>query len=399
MSQIAMVVFSYYPADPRVRREAEALSRAGMNVDVIALRAPKEPRVEQLGRITTYRVMQGTENKESFVKYLRLSAAFAVLAFFKLQILSLQKNRKLIQIHNMPDFLVFAGVAHKVFGKPLILDLHDLTPELFKSKWSAEKNGALMQTARLAEKISCGFADHLITTSAGFQKQLVARGIPPAKITLVLNTADDHVFKTQSQRQWIKIEKSARLLYHGTVARRFGLHIAIEAVHRLRKTIPEAQLRIYGKYDPTYRRELENLIAQFGLQDRVRLCGFLHQEEIVKIIESSDLGIVPYLSDPFMDLALSTKTFEYVNMRLPTVASKLPSLTALFDDESIKYFAPGNAADLADKIAAFCGDPEARQSYTERAATAYQKIAWPVMAERYRRLIQDLMVNGKDKSV
>ena len=36
--KVAMIVFSYYPADPRVRREADALVEAGMLVDVICLR-------------------------------------------------------------------------------------------------------------------------------------------------------------------------------------------------------------------------------------------------------------------------------------------------------------------------------------------------------------------------
>ena len=35
----AMVVFSYYPADPRPRRAAEALVKEGMSVDLICLRA------------------------------------------------------------------------------------------------------------------------------------------------------------------------------------------------------------------------------------------------------------------------------------------------------------------------------------------------------------------------
>ena len=37
MSTVAMVVFSSYPFDPRVRREAEALAAKGISVDVICL--------------------------------------------------------------------------------------------------------------------------------------------------------------------------------------------------------------------------------------------------------------------------------------------------------------------------------------------------------------------------
>ncbi len=121
--------------------------------------------------------------------------------------------------------------------------------------------------------------------------------------------------------------------------------------------------------------------------------GFLRQEELVEIIENSDIGVVPYLSDPFMDLALSTKTFEYVSMGLPVVASRLPSLTALFNEESIHYFAAGDAADLANKIIALCSDPIARKAYAERAAGAYEKFSWPIMADRYLNVINAQLTN------
>jgi glycosyltransferase involved in cell wall biosynthesis len=95
-----------------------------------------------------------------------------------------------------------------------------------------------------------------------------------------------------------------------------------------------------------------------------------------------------------MDLALSTKTFEYVNMGLPVVASRLPSLTALFNDASIHYFAPGNAAELANAIAALCHNPTARQAYVERAARVYEKFSWPIMADRYLNLINGLTISN-----
>ncbi len=394
MLRIAMVVFSYYPADPRVRREAEKLNRSEIAVDVICLRGSEEAPVEKFGHVTAYRVMNAPAKKESFLKYFWSSSLFAIKAFVKLQQLSLKKQYNLVQVHNMPDFLILVGVIHKMLGRPLILDLHDLTPELFESKWGAGKIALFRPLVRLVEKIACRFADHLITTSVGFQERLIERGNSRDKITLVLNTADDHIFTTRSQREWLRITHDVRLLYHGTVARRFGLHIAIEAVYKLQALVPGAKLYIYGKYDPAYRAELEEMISRLKLEDRVFVNGFRRQEEIVAIIENSDIGVAPYLSDPFMDLALSTKTFEYVNMRLPVVASRLPSLTALFNDASIHYFSPGNAADLANAIAALCSDPSARKAYVERAARVYKKFSWPIMGDRYLDLINGMTIRN-----
>jgi glycosyltransferase involved in cell wall biosynthesis len=181
------------------------------------------------------------------------------------------------------------------------------------------------------------------------------------------------------------------LLYHGTVAHRFGLHVAIEAVGRLRERLPGVRLFIYGRYDPSYRKSLERLVEASGLGGCVSLGGYLPLEKVKEVIGEADIGVVPYLSDPFMNLALSTKTFEYVSMRLPVVASRLDSITSIFTDRSLEYFNPGNATDLADAIMRICRAPALRKDYIDNAAEAYEPISWPVMSKRYLKTINGLI--------
>lgn len=391
MARIAMVVFSYYPADPRVRREAEVLERAGHSVDILCLRKKDEKRIETFGRVNAYRVMAGSENKESLLKYFALSSAFAATALFKVIALSLKHRHQLIQVHNMPDFLVFTAIYHKLYGIPVVLDLHDLTVELFESKTKGKPLAALLGVVKAVEKLSCRFADQLITTSAGFKKRLIERGVKPEKVALVLNSADDRIFKSQPPRAWKSLNEGPVLLYHGTVARRFGLHIAIEAVEKLRKAFPAARLNIYGKYDPSYMDELKELVVKKGLAGSVSINGYLQSDKISDAIASSDIGVVPYLSDPFMDLALSTKVFEYVSMGMPIVAAGLDSIRGIFDESSIKYFNPGDAHDLAEKVSEFCLRPEERRSFAKKAQMAYSAISWPVMSDRYLETVNALI--------
>jgi glycosyltransferase involved in cell wall biosynthesis len=222
--------------------------------------------------------------------------------------------------------------------------------------------------------------------------------VRPEKITLILNSADERIFENHGVRKFDRIERGARLLYHGTVAGRFGLTAAIDAVARLQEIIPETVLHIYGKYDPNYRRELEEQIERLCLSDRVVLGGYRSLEEIREIICRSDIGIVPYLSDAFMSLALSTKTFEYVAMGCPVVASRVASLQLIFDEQSIRYVAPGRPDDLAEKMAELCQHPQLRESYVKRAAQAYQAVSWPVMENRYLRLVGSYMSSAHAKT-
>ena len=56
MKKAVAVVFSYYPSDPRVRREAEALVQKGMPVDVICLKGKNEPGKEVINGVCIYRL-------------------------------------------------------------------------------------------------------------------------------------------------------------------------------------------------------------------------------------------------------------------------------------------------------------------------------------------------------
>ncbi len=395
MARIAMVVFSYYPADPRVRREAEVLERAGHSVDVLCLRKKGEKSFESFGSVAAYRVMPGSENKESLLKYFALSSVFAAAAIIKLSALTLKRPYRLVQVHNMPDFLVFTALFHKLTGVPVVLDLHDLTVELFESRTAGKPLKALLGLVKAVERLSCSFADQLITTSAGFRRRLIERGVRPDKVTLVLNSADDRIFDAPPPREWKDIDEGPVLLYHGTVARRFGLHVAIEAVESLKETHPGARLDIYGKYDPSYRAELEELVAAKGLSGSVTINGFLRLDKVSQAIASADMGVVPYLSDPFMNLALSTKIFEYVSMGMPVVAAGLDSIREIFGEGSIKYFRPGDASDMAEKIAEFCANPAERRTYAEKARSAYSAVSWPVMSGKYLETVNTLIAGSR----
>ncbi len=399
MSRIAMIVLSQYPGDPRVRREAEALARHGEEVDIICFRKPEQTAVESWGNVTAHRIML-VRDKSSIIRYLLFSQGFGLAAAAKLEALSRTRHYELVQIHNLPDQLVFAALLHRLRGVPVVLDLHDLMVELFESKWHGPRARVLLPVVKLVERLSCGFASRLITTSEGFRGKLLSRGIPADKITLVLNSADNHIFYRPASGVMERDARAdavltePRLVYHGTVAHRFGLHVLLEAVALLRDRGLRPTLRLHGKFDPDYRPVLERIVAARGLEQAVTLGEYLTHEEIRELLYGMDLGVVPYLRDSFMDLALSTKSFEYIAVGLPVVASRVDSMTGLLSPRAIAYSDPDNAADLADRIQELCADPARRRDLSRNADVEYGAIAWPVMEERYVSLMTGLLRRG-----
>jgi glycosyltransferase involved in cell wall biosynthesis len=384
-----MISQSPYPFDPRVRRQAERLAKAGFEVDIICLPFREDLKVEKFGSvITAHRVMKKNPGQENILKYLILSLRFFLLAFVKLQNLHRKRNYKLIQIHNMPDVHVFIATLQKISNVPVVLDIHDLTPELLTSKWQSNLSRKVKPLIVFFEKLSCRFSDHIITVTEGCKEILSSRSAPPEKISLVLNTANTSLFPFYEERVFNKITRGARLLYHGTVAERFGLHVVIDAIPHILKEIPGTTLLVHGKYDADYKELLKKKITDLNLENTVELGDARSHEELYEIMKQCDIEVVPYISNEYMNLSLSTKAFECAAAGLPIVATHLRTLRLAFDDNAITYAEDQNPEDFARKIVDICLNPEKRKLMTQNAFKAVSSISGDVMEERYLSLIE-----------
>ena len=142
MKKICMVCQSYYLRDPRVRREAEALADDGFEVDVITLRDKGELKKEKVNGVNIYRLPL-MRKRGGIIRYLFEYFWFFFLSPLFLLYLFIKKRYKLIQIHTMPDFLVFCALIPKIFKVKIILDVHEPMPELFVSKYNLGKKNFL----------------------------------------------------------------------------------------------------------------------------------------------------------------------------------------------------------------------------------------------------------------
>ena len=190
-----MVVHAYYPlGETRVEREALALRDRGVEVDVVCLQKPGEPREEVVDGVTVHRVPV-SRRKESGVLTQSLEyLEFFVLALKRVTALHLRRQYAVVQAHNLPDFLVFTALVPRLMGARVILDLHDLMPEFYMERFGREMNSPQVRLVRAQEWISCKFADHIITVTDQWRQALVNRGQPHQKIQVVMNVADERAF-------------------------------------------------------------------------------------------------------------------------------------------------------------------------------------------------------------
>lgn len=388
---ICMITQSPYPTDPRVRRQAEKLEKEGYNIDILCVDISNSPKVETYGPVTAYRILKYIRHEDQ-LNYFIFSIKFFLASFIKLQTLYREKKYALIQVHNMPDYHIFIGFIQKIFFRvPLVLDIHDLTVDLFQEKWASKKTKYILPLIEFIEKISCGFADQVLTVTQECVNILIKRGIKKEKIALILNSADEELFEFEENREFKVIKSGLKLFYHGTIADRFGIHIVIKALPFIIDKIPQTKLILYGKYDPSYKKYISGLISELKLENSVEFNYTVSIEKIIELMKTIDIGVVPYVASNYMHLALSTKAFEYVASGLPVVSSRLRSMESIFRESSVSFFEPGDSLDFANKVTELCENPQLRKKQIISAYEDLQKISWKVVSNKYSNIISQLI--------
>src|SRR4051812_31108415 len=111
-----LVAHSVLPMDPRVLREATALLDAGWTLDVICLRGQGEPPPTDLKRARIFGLPVRRHRGSGLAVYLLEYVLFFLLAGALLSWLSLRRHYRLVQVHNVPDFLVFTALLPRALG-------------------------------------------------------------------------------------------------------------------------------------------------------------------------------------------------------------------------------------------------------------------------------------------
>jgi len=386
-----MIVFAEYPlAETRVQREAEALIRNGYDVDIICLRKPGEKAADIYNNVNIYRenyqfpgiFLKSDGVAQRFLDYIR----FFLSATLRLNKLNSQKHYATIQVHNLPDFLVFSTFFCKRKGIPVILDLHDLMPEFFVGRFG-DNSSLIAKIIRWQEHISCKFANHVITVSEHWRQALIDRGVPADKCSVVMNVADDNIFHPAEDKQIHSPEdKGFRLIYHGSMHQRYGLDLAIQAVALLREKIPGIHLSLVGQGE--FLPDMRSMIDRLDLDKYVTIERKHLAEELPAIILSCNLGVVPYRTDVFTDGLLPTKLMEYAALGMPAVAARTTAIQAYFSDTITEFFKPGDAADLARCILMLYHNPLRLAELAHGSLKFREKYNWTRIGSEYVALVE-----------
>jgi len=390
MKKICMVCQSYYLRDPRVRREAEALADAGFVVDVINLRDRGEKRTETVNGVNIYR-LPIMRKRGGIIRYLFEYLFFFLFSSILLTCLFIRKRYKLVQIHTMPDFLVFCSLVPKIFKTKVILDVHEPMPELFMSKYGLKKDNFFIKILRFQERISLAFSHHIITIHEPLRRLFIKRNkISEKKVSVVLNIPDTKIFNIVDKKNMEARNKDFVLIYTGTIAERYGLDIAVRGVSSLKNKIPGLKLMIIGEGE--HLNYVKELVLKLNLGEYIEFYDPVSIDKIPAFINRADLGISTHKKDSFWDLYFSTKIVEFLISGLPVVSSKTKTIQYYFSEDNLFYFTPEREKEFAEKVLLAYRKPSLAKKKVENARkNISENMSWDREKIKYAELIESLI--------
>ncbi len=384
--RICMLAYTFYETDNRVRRYAETCAKRGDHVDAIVLRREGQPFYDTLNGVNIYRIQERRVDETKKLSYVIKLTRFFIKSSIYLAKKQLKNRYDLIHVHNPPDFHVFATWFPKLTGSEIILDIHDILPEFYTSKFSTSKNSIIYKLLVFIERVSATFADHVIISNHIWADTFTSRSATKDKCTVLLNYPDTQIFykrhKTRKNGKFI-------MIYPGSLNWHQGLDIAIKAFANVNKNVPEAEFYIYG--EGSAKKSLITLVSRLGLKGKVIFKEFVSMEKIADVMANADLGIIPKRNDKFGGEAFSTKSLEFMSMGVPIIISRTRIDQYYFNDSVVKFFEPENEKDLSEAMLLLIQDQELRNSLIKNAGIYAEQNNWDAKRYLYLDLVDSLI--------
>jgi glycosyltransferase involved in cell wall biosynthesis len=347
-----------------------------------------EPAHELIDGVEVRR-LGGTRARGSRLRYLVEYGSFFAGAAAILTREHVRRRFALVQVANPPDALVGCGFLQRVGGARLVLDIHDLSPELYASKFGKGDYPKGARLLELVERAATRLSHHVFVAGEPFRERLIERGLAATRVTSIPNGPDEQLFDPRLRDRL----EPGRLVYHGSLFDRYGVALALAALPRIRSKRADTRLDVWG--DGPELEPLRRQAEQSGLETTVAFHPPAPLREIPSLVANAACGLSTLRSDCFTELAFPTKVAEYAQLGVPVAASRTLALTRVFPDDAIAYYAPGDAGGLADAVLSLLDDPTRAAAQAEQARRAVGQMLWSKHAGRYLEVVERLLTRRR----
>lgn len=365
-------------------RHVEGLSKAlalmGHEVHVITLDFPGAAYEEESGSLYVHRVPVNLP-APTFHSWVLLFNHF-----FEKKVGQMAKEFGAPDVVHIHDWLtVSSGVAAKhMLRVPLVMTFH--STESSRSSHSQSPESAMVEGLEWWGSFE---AARVIAVSSWMKTEVASLfKTPTDKVSEIPNAVDPEKFEVEVDshaiREKWKIYNGEKLITAvGRLTAQKGFDDLIKAYANIRRSIPASKLLVVG--DGYMRGELESLSNQEHVKDSTIFAGFISEADLVGVLKSSDVVVVPSRFEPFGIIAL-----EAMAAGAPVVVSRVGGLAEIVDDsvDGLEV-EPNNPVAIAEATVRVLSDGALATRLAENGRAKAKAYSWASAAKRTLETYQE----------
>ena len=363
------------PQDRHVWNQCRALVSAGYDVTVICPQGAtrhREP-YEHLHGVHIHRYE--ARHADGGIAAYAVEYAAALWSMGRLAWrLASQQPFDLVHACSPPDFLLLSVLPLRRHGTRFIFDHHDLTPELFASRFG-RAGGPVHRATLLAEQVAFRLADVVLSVNDSYRKVALTRGGRRPEDVHVVRTGPDLTrFVPVASDPALKRGKPHLLSYVGVMGPQDGVDHAIRALAVLHERRQDWHAVFMG--DGEMLDEMRALAQELGIGEAVEFTGWVEHDTVSRVLSTSDVCLAPDPKNPLNDVSSMIKISEYMAMSRAIVSYDLQE-SRVGAGAAAVFASANDVEDFAARIDELLDDPGRRQSMGEAGrARAEGVLAW-----------------------
>lgn len=271
---------------------------------------------------------------------------------------------------NPPDLLFLPALWLKRRGARFVFDQHDLSPELYLSRFGRGED-LLYRAVCALERMTYRTADIVLATNESYRDVAIRRGgRRPEEVFVVRSAPETDRFQPVPPEPELKRGKPHLLCYLGVMGPQDGVDYALRALAKLRDELGRTDWHaVFVGAGDAFDAMVE-LSRRLGLAEQVQFTGRIPDADLVRYLSTADVCLSPDPRNPLNDVSTMNKVLEYMAMGRPIVSFDLREARVSAGDAAL--YAPANdEAEFARLVALLLDDPQKR---AEMGKTGQERI-------------------------
>jgi PEP-CTERM/exosortase A-associated glycosyltransferase len=281
-------------------------------------------------------------------------------------------------------------------GIPVVYEIRAFWEVAAVDHGTAKEWGVRYRLTRAMETYALRRVDAVTTICEGLRSDILARGIPQQKVTVIPNAVNIEDFNPgeapeQQLARDLGLEGKVVLGFVGSFYAYEGLNVLLQALPAMLKQKPDIRVLLVG--GGPEEKALRALAAQLGVAEKVIFTGRVPHADVQRYYNLIDVLVYPRLQMRLTDLVTPLKPLEAMAQGRLIVASDVGGHLELIDDgKTGVLFAAGNVEALASETLALLKAPERWHTLREAARNFVEKERnWGGSVIRYKGIYNGLL--------